>query len=164
MKMLSLDTSTTCSAYAIWENTKLLSSGCINHKNLKCPSDDKVKSMIHDLYELMDKVKPEIVVTELTAVSRNVQVQRNLTLILGAILGYCIWWNIFYDYFRPTEWRHYASGDEKPPRKRKELKQWSKNRVKEIFDIELDSDDIADAILIGHGYNVAYGRMENESI
>ena len=118
--------------------------------------------MIELIYTLIDITRPDIVVTELTVVSRNVQAQRNLTMILGAVRGYCISKKIFYYSFRPSEWRSLIS-NEKKPRKRAELKEWSKNQVKDLFNVELNSDDITDAILIGQAYCNAFSQEGNLS-
>lgn len=114
-------------------------------------TDERIKEMILKIYTMIKEIRPMIVVTEMTVVNRNAQAQRNLTLILGAIQGKCLEKNIAYYSFRPTEWRKKIS-EEKKPRKRAELKEWSKNKVSELFDIEDINDDISDAILLGQAY------------
>lgn len=158
MKLLSLDTSTTCTGYAVYENGELIKYGCLTHdKKVHLKQDEKMQEMVKMIYRLMDELDPKIVAIELTAVARNVQVQRNLTMILGAVYGYCVSRKIYFYSFRPSEWRNRVT-PEKKPRKRDELKEWSKNQVKEIFKIELDSDDTSDAILIGYAYYMEFGR------
>ena len=149
--MVSLDTSTNSTGFAVYDNGELSAHFVIESSGRT--SEEKIRDMIRKIYNWLDYYTPKIIVIELTAVARNVKVQRNLTMILGAVLGYCINKNIYTFFtFRPTEWRSLVCGDTKPPKKREELKQWSKDKVKEIFKIELDSDDIADAILIGYAY------------
>ena len=56
-------------------------------------------------------------------------------------------------FFRASEWRSLVKDkDEKLPRKRIELKEWSKNKTRLLYDIEVENDDISDAILIGRAY------------
>ena len=109
--------------------------------------------MISQIYQLIASENPQIIITETTVVVRNVEAQRNLTLILGAIMGKCVEKHIAYDSLRPTEWRKIIKNvDEKLPRKREELKQWGKEKVFELYGKDIESDDISDAILIGRAY------------
>ena len=109
--------------------------------------------MIKQIYTVIDTEKPDIIVTELTVVTRNAQAQRNLTMILGAIYGKCIEKNIWYHSFRPTEWRSLVDTNKKPKgRKRDDYKAWSLEVVKDTYDLVCSVDDISDAILIGQSY------------
>lgn len=158
MKLLSLDTSTTSTGYAVYEMGELIEYGCLTHdKGTHLKQDEKMQKMVEMIYALINRIKPFAIVVELTAVARNVQVQRNLTMILGAIYGYSVSHDLYFFTYRPSEWRNRVT-PEKKPRKREELKEWSKNKVKEIFKIELDSDDASDAILIGYAYYMEFGK------
>ena len=109
--------------------------------------------MILKIYEVINSENPQIIVAEMTVVARNAQAQRNLTMILGAIQGKCLEKDIFFYLFRPSEWRSLVKDhEEKLPRKREELKEWSKKKVSNIYEINGVSDDISDAILIGQAY------------
>ena len=95
----------------------------------------------------------------MTVVPRNVQAQRNLTMILGAIQGKCLEKNIYFYLFRPSEWRKLVcNNNEKPPRKREELKKWSMEKTYLLFGVENINDDISDAILIGQAYINKFSR------
>ena len=72
-------------------------------------------------------------------------------MIFGAVYSTCIRNGFDFQELRPTEWRKLIDPGKKP-RKREELKEWSKQKVKELFGIENVNDDIADAILIGEAY------------
>lgn len=147
MKILSLDTSTTSTGWAVFDDNKLVKYDLINYKKIKDTSD-RLGMMIGSIFDLIDKENPSIVVTEMTVVTRNAQAQRNLTMILGAIYGKCLLKKIEYASLRPTEWRSLISKDKKP-RKREELKQWSLDKVEELFGINGIVDDVSDGILIG---------------
>lgn len=124
----------------------------IDFKRIK-NTDERIKEMILKIYEIIETEKPQIIVVEMTVVTRNAQAQRNLTMILGAIQGKCLENNIFFSLLRPTEWRKLVNNEkEKLPRKREELKQWSKQKVSDILGINDINDDISDAILIGQAY------------
>ena len=148
--LLSFDSSTKSTGYAVFSNGLLLEYNLINLKDV-INTVKRICLMITKIFETCEKYKPKTIVTEMTVVTRNAQVQRELTMILGAIYGYCIKNQINYKSLRPTEWRKLIS-TEKKPRKRDELKLWSKKKVKELFNIEKVNDDISDAILIGQAY------------
>ena len=151
-KLISLDTSTSSTGYAVYISGKLHRYDLIDFKRIK-NTDERIKEMILKIYEIIETEKPQIIVAEMTVVTRNAQTQRNLTMILGAIQGKCLENNIFYSLLRPTEWRKLVNNEkEKLPRKREELKQWSKQKVSDILGINDINDDISDAILIGQAY------------
>ena len=151
-KLISFDTSTSSTGYAIYISGKLHRYDLIDFKRIK-NTDERIKEMILKIYEIIETEKPQIIVAEMTVVTRNAQAQRNLTMILGAIQGKCLENNIFFSLLRPTEWRKLVNNEkEKLPRKREELKQWSKQKVSDILGINDINDDISDAILIGQAY------------
>lgn len=151
-KLISLDTSTSSTGYAVYISGKLHRYNLIDFKRIK-NTDERIKEMILKIYEIIETENPQIIVAEMTVVTRNAQAQRNLTMILGAIQGKCLENNIFFSLLRPTEWRKLVNNEkEKLPRKREELKQWSKQKVSDILGINDINDDISDAILIGQAY------------
>ena len=147
-----MDTSTSSTGYAVYISGKLHRYDLIDFKRIK-NTDERIKEMILKIYEIIETEKPQIIVAEMTVVTRNAQAQRNLTMILGAIQGKCLENNMFFSLLRPTEWRKLVNNEkEKLPRKREELKQWSKQKVSDILGINDINDDISDAILIGQAY------------
>ena len=147
-----MDTSTSSTGYAVYISGKLHRYDLIDFKRIK-NTDERIKEMILKIYEIIETEKPQIIVAEMTVVTRNAQAQRNLTMILGAIQGKCLENNIFFSLLRPSEWRKLVNNEkEKLPRKREELKQWSKQKVSDILGINDINDDISDAILIGQAY------------
>lgn len=154
MKFVSIDSSTNCSGWSVFIDGKYTKSGVINHK--KTDKYEKLFSMIQSLlleFEYGNFKDSLLVICETPVmVTGNAETQRLLSAILGSIMGYCIEHNIEFQEMRPSEWRKYIkSKDEAVPRKRKELKEWSKNKVKEMFNKEV-SDDESDAILLGYAY------------
>lgn len=146
-KLLSLDTSSASSGWALFVDGKYIQSGCLSINNKK----DKIYSMVLELFNLIKEIRPDIIVVEEMVVTRNAQVARNLTMILGAIYGMCIQMNIDWHTLRPTEWRKLIDTGKKP-RKREECKAWSLQKVDEMFGVTDVSDDVSDAILIGQAY------------
>ena len=149
IKILSIDSSTNASGYAVFIDGELNSYGLLDMKQIK-NIEQRMKEMTQSIYKIIDAERPDIVVVELTSVSRNVQTQRHLTMLLGAIYGKCIDLDIFWCALRPSEWRSAISGER--PSRRDELKKWSIEKVSELFGKDIDSDDISDAVLIGLAY------------
>lgn len=149
-KLLAIDSSTTSTGYSIFEAARYIRSGCID---LKKYHGDKLTEMVIQLFSLIEVENPCIVVAEEMVVPRNPQVARMLTMILGAMYGKCLIDGICFTTLRPTEWRSAVRNrDEKMPRKREELKLWSKRRVEELFGVKNVNDDVSDSILIGEAY------------
>lgn len=160
VKMLTFDSSTTSTGWSLYINGELKDYGVFSFLNIK-DSEKRFCAMVLEIYNMIKKVKPLIVITELTMVTRNAHSQRILTLLLGAIQGKCIEKNIAYYSFKPSEWRKKIS-EEKKPRKREELKLWSKTKVKELFNIEDITDDVSDAILLGQAYINLFANIKNK--
>ena len=152
MKILSLDTSTTISGYAIYDDNKLVHYSSIDKSAIK-DTDLRMMAMVSGIFIVMQQHDPDVVVIEEMVVPRNPQTQRLLTMILGAVYGQCLQSGIRYCSIRPTQWRSVVRNEsEKLPRKREELKLWSMRKVVELFKIHDVDDNISDAILIGYAY------------
>ena len=146
IKLMGLDTSSSKTGYSIFVNGEYSSSEVIDfHKEKN--SDVRLNKMCISLLYTLNKEQPNIVVAEMTVVTRNTAAQRMLTMILGVIYGWCVVRNVEFIMLRPAEWRALIS-KEKKGRKREELKAWSIKTVKEKYGIDV-SDDESDAILIG---------------
>lgn len=157
-RMLSLDTSTTNTGVALWENGELKYT-----LSLSTPKDEPRKdmAMIERIISFIRSTKPDIVICEDLNVVNNIAVAKKLASIIGAINGVCIYNGIFFDKLPPTSWRRYITIDgDKPPRARKDVKLWDIKQVVRLFNILPANDDEADAILIGE----AYKRMCNEGV
>lgn len=151
-KILSLDTSTKVTGYAVYNEGQLVRYSSIDKSEIK-DGDVRLRLMISELITLVEREAPDTVVVEETVVTRNPQTQRMLSMILGAVLCICVDFGFNYCALRPTQWRKAVRGDdEKLPRKRDELKKWSINKVDELFGIQDISDDVSDAILIGQAF------------
>lgn len=151
-KLISMDTSSNSTGVAIFTDGTFSRHFLIDLKKIK-NTDDRIKEMVKQIYEIIDNENPDIIVTEMTVVTRNAQAQRNLTMILGAIYGKCIDKNIWYHSYRPTEWRSLIDTTKKPNgRKREDYKKWSLDVVEEMYGVQCPTDDLSDAILLGQAY------------
>lgn len=147
-KMISLDTSTRSTGFAVWSNGRLGRTGFITREKW-----EEFPKMLTKLWDFLNKERPDIVVTELTVVTRNAQTQRSLTEMLAVCTLWCELNGRTYYEMRPTSWRKIVGEklDNKAPKKREELKKWSVSLAKDLCGKDVN-DDTADAILLGKAY------------
>ena len=156
IKLISLDTSTTKTGWAYFENGNYIKSGVINldtsecKKKYKSNSDLRIKDMSMEVWDMLNKCMPDIVVIEKLNVGRNMVATRSLSKIIGVAYLYSILNNCFYFEIQPSQWRSQL-GMQSSKRKREEYKQLSIDYVKENLNKDV-SDDESDSICAGIGY------------
>ncbi len=109
-KMISMDTSTVNTGYAIWHNASLVLYGALQSEK----GTDKFLQMANMILSLLEREQPDIVIVELTANETNGHTQRVLTKLLGIVHGWCVLQSVLHgkyiDYveYYPTMWRKLA--------------------------------------------------------
>jgi len=141
--VLSLDQSTSCTAWSLYDNKKLIDYGERKFKNSNL--NVRINDIKYLLEELVDKFKPDIICFEDIQNQRSVVVYKALAELLGVLLDYCIEIKKPYDIIHTKTW---ASFFKIKGVKREEKKINTIDYIKEQFGIDV-SDDIADAICIG---------------
>lgn len=153
--LLSLDTSTTSTGWAIFKDGKYQKSGVIDDFKKVKNGHERLKLMTKELLDNIGQLKPDIIVIEKDVVFGNMKVIDMLMKIIGAVYGFCLFNGITYYEFAPSEWRKYvklqAFG-----RKRDEFKKASIKYIKDNLNMEVN-DDEADAICIGLAYCKKFG-------
>ena len=148
--LLSLDTSTTSTGWAIFKDGKYQESGVIDDFKKMKNGHERLKLMTKELLDSIGQLEPDIIVIEKDVVFGNMKVIDMLMQIIGAVYGFCLFNGITYYEFAPSEWRKYvklqAFG-----RKRDEFKKASIKYIKDNLNMEVN-DDEADAICIGLAY------------
>jgi Holliday junction resolvasome RuvABC endonuclease subunit len=148
-KMVSLDTASTKSGWAYFEAGELVCLGEIDCSKEK-DSEIRVENMVMELFKILDKYSPDIVVAEKNVVGRNAKTERMLGHIVGCIKGWTLANFKEFSMLSPSEWRKAV----KPvngaacPRERKEAKAWAVARAGQLHNITV-SDNEADAVLLG---------------
>ena len=156
IRLLALDTSVRDTGYSLFENGILVDYGNLTVSKTECP---KINIMTKKIGDLLNRIKPDIVVVENTVVLRNARIQRELTMILGGIYFWAINHNKFFYTFNPSEWRKLVKdNDEDVPKRRTELKQWSLIKASLIANTNITNDNSSDAILIGQAYCNQFNR------
>lgn len=153
--LLSLDTSTTSTGWAIFKDGKYQESGVIDDFKKVKNGYERLKLMTKELLDSIGQLKPDIIVIEKDVVFGNMKVIDMLMKIIGAVYGFCLFNGITYYEFAPSEWRKYvklqAFG-----RKRDEFKKASIKYIKDNLNMDVN-DDEADAICIGLAYCKKFG-------
>lgn len=153
--LLSLDTSTTSTGWAIFKDGEYQESGVIDDFKKVKNGYERLKLMTKELLDSIGQLKPDIVVIEKDVVFGNMKVIDMLMKIIGAVYGFCLFNGITYYEFAPSEWRKYvklqAFG-----RKRDEFKKASIKYIKDNLNMDVN-DDEADAICIGLAYCKKFG-------
>lgn len=155
-KMISIDSSSTKTGWALFENAEYKESGIIDldtsqcRKKYKNNSDKRIKDMCLCIINLLYKYKPDIVVIEKLNVGRNMVAIRTLSKVMGAAYYYSILNNCFYFEIQPSQWRS-KLGMQSPNRKREEYKQLSVEYVKKTLNKDVTNDE-SDSICAGIGY------------
>ena len=156
-KLLSLDTSSSKTGWAYFENTEYKNSGVIDldtneHKKIyKNNSEKRIEDMCLAVWDLLQKNKPDIIVIEKLNVSRNMNATRVLSKVIGTVYTYYILADdCSYFEIQPTQWRSQL-GMQAGKKKREELKQLSIEYVKDTIGKTV-SDDESDSICQGLAY------------
>lgn len=151
-KLLSIDSSTTKTGWALFEDGNYIKSSVINLETSKYKnnSDQRIKDMCIQITDLLCKYKPDIIVIEKLNVGRNMVAVRALSKVIGVVYCYSILHDCFYFEIQPSQWRSQL-GMQSSKRKRAEYKILSVDYVKRTLGKEV-SDDEADSICAGIGY------------
>ena len=154
--MLSLDTSSSKTGWAIFENAKYKTSGVINFDTNECKkkykgnSEQRLEDMCLAIINLLKEYKPDIIVIEKLNVGRNMVAVRHLAKVIGVVYCYSILNDCFYYEIQASQWRSQI-GIQSTKKDRKQLKQEAIEYVKNTLGIDV-TDDEADSICAGIGY------------
>lgn len=154
MKILSFDQSTTCSGWAYYIDGQYIDSGAISKDGKD--TDRRVTEMGLAICRKIKEFQPSLVVLEDIQNQSSVKTVIHLARLQGCIMLYCASKKIEFKILHPTEWRSVLSYKQGPRVKRNELKQQSRDYVKDILGLSVESEDQNEAICIGVAANKLY--------
>lgn len=146
--MCSLDTSTKKTGIATYINGELKDYTVIDFSKIS-NADNRIMQMGRDILKYLEKKKPEIIYIEDSKGKPNYETVKKLGKVIGIVLSYCIKNNVYVEQVSPNTWRGYLK-EFNGIKGRENLKQAGIILVKNIFGIITNSDDLADAILLGY--------------
>lgn len=159
VRMAACDTSTTRSGVAIYENGKLKSWKLFDYSKIK-DLEERTGKMCTALLSFLGDQKPELLYIEMPRGKKNVEVVRKLTMVIGAVYGWCLLNNCYFEQIPPSSWRMYLPDFSQGGLEREDLKSEGIALVKKKYGIEVPSDDVSDAILIGEAMIWKYKGAE----
>ena len=152
MTILALDISTTSTGYSIFENKKLIAYGVIAPTGKVLTRIEKIADEIN---LLMLEYKPDIIYAEEPEpafVKNNIDVYRKLTFAHGAISIVLNHYSKEMKLCSANHWRKQVGIKTGPGIVRAQLKPLDIAKANELFKLNTQNDDLADAILIGWSY------------
>lgn len=151
IKLMSFDTSTTMSGWAVYENGEYVKSGVIDlHKSRK-PAPERIDTMCREILQMLKKEKPDIIAVEKLNVSRNLNTVRELCRVIDVCYFYSLLsGNCRFQEMSPSEWRS-GIGIKSKYGVRQSYKQLAKEFAREHFKEGVGEDE-AEAICIGASY------------
>ena len=152
MKVLALDLSTRSAGWAIFENTKLINSGCITASSTNVLN--RIDKITKELREIFDKYKPdEIIVEEVLPedVKHNQQVFKALMYMQASVALDFNKDGKKLNFYTASEWRKKCGIRTGRGITRDMVKAADIKFVKDNYNIDAN-DDVCDAICIGYAY------------
>lgn len=149
-KVLSLDTSTNLTGWALFDKEHFCDSGVIDCHKIK-DSNERLNDMVMSIVNLANETQPTTIVIEPLVVTRGRHTTILLSKLIGAIYYYCMDKNIDYVELSPNTWRS-CLGMLKKGRDREYYKALSLQYSRETYKVEPRTDDESDAICIGTAY------------
>lgn len=161
MRVLSLDQSTRCSGYALFEDGKYVLSGVINMKKSKLETEKRSFEMAKEIWKIINQYKPQYLVLEGTQQQSNPSTMIVLARLAGMIIGYAEAHNVNVRILLPSQWRKSLGYSQGAKVKRQELKQQSIIHVKNTYGLNLPEDE-AEAICINDAAHKIYCFSEDD--
>lgn len=168
-KIISIDASTTSIAYAVFENKKLVLNGKVNFSGKDVYQ--KISSAIDSVVNVMKSINAEALVIERAVFINSPKTMSELSMVQGAILAGASLAGIkIFKGTNPIAWQSYIGNGKitkdakilmrkaNPGKSESWYKQFERetrkqktiNFVNINYDLDIDDNDIADAIGIGH--------------
>ena len=149
MKLISLDQSSNLTGISYFIDNEWQYSTVIDSHKIK-NTDARFDNMVSEIYKVIVKEQPDIVVLEQVALQSNAKTMMLLARLQGAIIGKCIESNIQYKIIEVSRWRKIV-GIHQGKKKRDELKAESMYLAHKWFDDKL-TEDASESALIGAAY------------
>ena len=155
IKLLSFDTSTTMSGWAVYENGEYVKSGLIDlHKSRKS-AQERIDEMCKEIVKILAKEKPDIIAVEKLNVNRNMNTVRELCRVIDVCYFYALFaGNCRFQEMSPSEWRG-GIGIKAKYKERQRYKKLAQEYAIKHFKEDIGEDE-AEAICIGASYVSQY--------
>ena len=140
-RVLSMDQSTRCSGYAVFDDGEYVCSGVIDMSKSSLDTPERSFEMAKALWKIIKQYEPTHLILEDTQQQNNVKTVIILSRLQGMIIGYAEAHNIKVHILLPSQWRAVLKYDQGPKIKRAELKKQSAEYVKKKYGFDLLEDE-----------------------
>lgn len=148
--LIALDESTTCTGYAVFDDSELIEHGTFSFKSKDVL--ERVSLIMEEIENLIDTYKPDNMVIEDVQITMNAATAKSLLGLQFMIEVYAHRNNISCETYRTTKWRKILGLSNSRALDRKAKKQETIDYVKNKYGIDVLKDDESDAIAIGTAY------------
>lgn len=155
MKILSFDQSTNLTGFSLFDNGEYVESGVIDKHSIK-DTDKRIATMGLAMCKKIKEHKPDVVIIEDIQKQSNTKTVIYLARLQGCIILYCASKGIDLKILHPSEWRRILEYTQGPKMKREELKQQSRDYVKNVLELSIESEDEVEAVCINVAANKLY--------
>lgn len=156
MRILSFDQSTRITGWSVFEDSRYVKSGVIDLHKIT-DTDERSKQMAVEICKLIGNINPSVTIIEEVQQQSNISTVIKLARIQGVAIGFCAAHNIDLHILTPSRWRSALSYKQGPKVRREELKEQSRNFVKNILGLNIKSEDENEAICINEAAHRIYG-------
>ena len=163
MKVLALDQSTRVTGYSVFDDAHYIASGVINLQKIE-DTGERSKQMGLEICKLIEDNKPDELIIEEVAMQSNVDTLKKLARIQGMAIGFATAHDIPTHILEPTRWRAALNYRQGPKVARKELKQQSRDFVKNVLGLNIKSEDENEATAINEAAHRIYGWADDWDI
>jgi Holliday junction resolvasome RuvABC endonuclease subunit len=163
MRVLAFDQSTRITGYSLFEDGQYVKSGVIDLHKIT-DTNERSKQMGLEICKVIEETQPSEVVIEEVSMQSNVDTLKKLARIQGMAIGFATAHDIQTHILEPSKWRaalHYKQGKAV---KREQLKQQSRDFVKNTFGLTIKSEDENEATAINEAAHRIYGWNDNWDI
>ena len=145
--LLALDLATKDTGYAIFNEDKLITSGVISEKSTYL--EDRLIGMKYQIINLCNKYNVDVIISEQEQSQKTVNMKATTALckMQGVLRCTADDLKISYLFVKINTWR--IDVGIKHNIKREEQKKLALEKVKELFNLDIEKDDEAEALLIG---------------
>lgn len=148
--LIALDESTTCTGYAVFDDSELIEHGTFSFKSKDVL--ERVSLIMEEIENLIDTYKPDNMIIEDVQITMNAATAKSLLGLQFMIEVYAHRNNISCETYRTTKWRKILGLSNSRALDRKAKKQETIDYVKDKYGIDVLKDDESDAIAIGTAY------------
>lgn len=163
MRVLAFDQSTRVTGWSVFDDAHYVSSGVINLQKIE-DTAERSKQMGLEICKVIENSKPDEIIIEEVAMQSNADTLKKLARIQGMAIGFATAHDIPSHILEPTKWRSALHFKQGPKVARKELKQQSRDFVKNVLGLNIKSEDEVEATAINEAAHRIYGWTDNWGI